>query len=65
MTVARRSAWLIVRMMAAELQRQSRDGVLQDAGNIHDSGLIHVAGTVDLTQLADVTERVIRMEFSL
>ena len=65
MPVRRRTSWMVVRAMAAELLRQERDGGLLHAGTMNDSAQMHVGGTIDLVRLADVTEQALRAEFKL
>lgn len=65
MTVARRRAWLIVRAMAFEIQRQAAEGALSHASPIDESAHIHVAGILDLARLANTAERGLREEFNL
>ena len=65
MTRTRRHAWIIVRAMAAELERQHREGLLNNLNPLDDSGHMYAAGTIDLAALANITERAIRSEFGI
>ncbi len=58
----RRSAFLVVRAMAAELQHQRAFGALGQVGQMDDNGYLSVTGKIDLARLALVTELVMTRE---
>ena len=61
----RRSAWLVVKAMAAEIARQHGEGTIAHAAPMDESAHINLAGSLDLARLADVTERALRGAFGL